>query len=169
MARASRKLCIVARNEPRLHEDLVERFSRDEGVEVIIDRRVGKRRRQDVPTLERRQVDGRRRHSIHAQLRTVGHALVEVDAAPEALEGPTPAAIVGTPPSAVTDDARRFHRCPSCLRGSVIRDARSNRRLERALLRLIRRRAYVCLDCGSRFYDRPISRRDSETDRASGA
>lgn len=159
MAGPLRKLCIVRRDEPHLYENLVGQFAGDTSVHVIIDRRVGERRqRQETPSREWRQADRRRRHAIDAQLRTVGHALVELEDEEDATESLTATASAGVPQSAVTADTRRRHRCPSCGSGSILRDAGSSRSLGRALLRLVRRRAYLCLDCGRRFYDRPVSR-----------
>ena len=49
----------------------------------------------------------------------------------------------------------RQHACRRCPNAPVVRDVVSGWR-EQALKLLTRRRPYRCLDCGRRFFERPI-------------
>lgn len=70
-----RLLVIVSRTEPARYTYLKHVFAR-QGVEVIVDRRAGERRRRLEPaTAERRRAD-RRARDITKDLQTLGWALV---------------------------------------------------------------------------------------------
>ena len=67
------------------------------------------------------------------------------------------------PPSApvlteMPNRAERQHACAQCRSASVLRDLR-RRGIERWLLALVGHRPYRCLDCGHRFFDRPLASR----------
>lgn len=75
----ARHLFLVARNEARLHEYLVERFRDDTNVEVILDRRRNERRRQapyDGP--ERRRADRRIRREVDLELKVRSHVILTI-------------------------------------------------------------------------------------------
>jgi hypothetical protein len=72
-----RTLFIVSRQHPDLYAYLRERFATDTAVEVILDRRVGERRKRDVrPEVNRRRVDRRARPEVELELRTRSHAII---------------------------------------------------------------------------------------------
>jgi hypothetical protein len=74
-----RHLFIVSRDHQELYTYLTERFADDPKVSVILDRRVGERRRVSVPVaVERRQADRRQRPEIDAEIRTRSYAIVTV-------------------------------------------------------------------------------------------
>jgi len=67
-------LMIVARNEPKLYERLRLEFEGDEEVAVVLDRRVGdRRRRPQAVTTDQRRAD-RRRAFADEQLKNLGWA-----------------------------------------------------------------------------------------------
>jgi hypothetical protein len=75
----ARHLFIVSREHPKLYEYLVARFQEDENVELIIDRRVGERRRAPRVSLgagERRSGDRRQPVPAHDDLRVRSHRIV---------------------------------------------------------------------------------------------
>jgi hypothetical protein len=76
----ARYIFVVSRGHRDLYEHLLEQFSDDPNVRVILDRRYGERRRPGPaqPTLEgeRRQRDRRTRVSIDEELRTRSHAII---------------------------------------------------------------------------------------------
>jgi hypothetical protein len=82
----ARHIFLVSRHEPRLYEYLLERFSDDSNVEVILDRRRGERRRRpegQVP--DRRRNDRRGRREVDIELKVRSHVILtlpEDDPAP---------------------------------------------------------------------------------------
>lgn len=73
-------LFIVSRREADLFTYLSREFAGETGVQVIVDRRVGERRRQDgAPAVERRRRDRRRPSHITRQLSSLGYAFVRLD------------------------------------------------------------------------------------------
>ena len=74
----ARHLFLVSRRDVRLYEYLVERFQDDRNVEVVFDRRVGRRRRRAGPYSgpERRQSERRIRLEIDAELRVRSHVIL---------------------------------------------------------------------------------------------
>ncbi len=75
----ARTLFIVSRQHPDLYVYLRERFSGAENIEVILDRRLGERRRHEVPVdRERRRMDDRSRPDIDELLRSRSHVIVTV-------------------------------------------------------------------------------------------
>ena len=74
-----RNLFVVSRRYPDLYEYLRERFASDTAVEVILDRRVGQRRReQTTHRAERRRSDRRRRPEVEMELQTRSHAIITI-------------------------------------------------------------------------------------------
>jgi hypothetical protein len=75
-------LFIVSRQEPDLFAYLSSEFGSEEDVRVIVDRRVGERRRSaDArPDVERRQGDRRAQSHVSRQVNSIGYAFVRVDA-----------------------------------------------------------------------------------------
>jgi hypothetical protein len=79
--RLTRQLFIVARNRERLYEYVARAFAGNDTVQVILDRRTGERRRQQVPhePERRRSGDRRTRTDVDRQLRALGWAIVLQD------------------------------------------------------------------------------------------
>lgn len=71
-----RALYIVSRQNPQLYEYLKKRCERDEDAEVIVDRRVGERRRADRGHRAERRSGDRRQSPIERSLADFGWALV---------------------------------------------------------------------------------------------
>ena len=72
----ARKLIIVARQHRDLYDYLRKRFA-EPRIEVILDRRLGERRRQTVAAAaERRRRDRRSRRDIDARLHSRSHVIV---------------------------------------------------------------------------------------------
>lgn len=73
-------LLVVARHRRQLYEEIKRAFAGHESVEVILDRRLGERRRgKEAPGPERRRRSRRARSGIDEQLRTIGWSLVLLD------------------------------------------------------------------------------------------
>jgi len=73
----ARPLVIVSRQHPDLYVSLSQRFSGEARVEVILDRRLADRRREDISAhVERRRRDRRSRPDIDAQLQVRSHVIV---------------------------------------------------------------------------------------------
>jgi hypothetical protein len=79
----TRFLFIVVRQLPDVYEHLCEQFGREPDVEVILDRRVGERRRDTGggPPAggDRRRTDRRQNAVVSEQLRVMGYAFVRLD------------------------------------------------------------------------------------------
>jgi hypothetical protein len=74
-------LFIVSRLEPQLFEYLTREFASEDDVKVILDRRVGERRRgAGAHDVERRQGDRRTLAHVPRQISSLGYAFVRVDA-----------------------------------------------------------------------------------------
>jgi hypothetical protein len=74
-------LFIVSRLEPQLFEYLSREFASEDDVKVIVDRRVGERRRNaGARDIERRQGDRRTLAHVPHQVSSLGYAFVRVDA-----------------------------------------------------------------------------------------
>lgn len=72
-----RHLLIVARSEPTVYEYVKRTFAGEDSVEVIMDRRLGERRRASASAaVERRRADRRSAPPIHDRLRSPGWAVV---------------------------------------------------------------------------------------------
>jgi chromosome segregation ATPase len=70
-------LVIVNRLHPDVCEDLRARFAGDTNVRVILDRRLGARRRRTAPAAaERRRAERRSRPDVDEKLRTASHTIV---------------------------------------------------------------------------------------------
>ena len=73
----ARQLVIVAREHPDLYFYLRERFSGRAQAEVLLDRRQGQRRAEQLPVpSERRRQDRRARPDIDTVLRSRSHVIV---------------------------------------------------------------------------------------------
>jgi hypothetical protein len=72
-----RTLYIVSRDHRELYAYLRERFSGDDVVEVILDRRVAQRRQRHTPyATERRRADRRSRPEVDMELQIRSHAII---------------------------------------------------------------------------------------------
>jgi len=70
-------LFIVSRDQRDLHAYLTKEFRRDEHIQVIVDRRVGDRRRRvEPPERDQRRGPRRRALTLDPQMRSAGFALV---------------------------------------------------------------------------------------------
>jgi hypothetical protein len=70
-------LFIVSRRQPDLYGYLSRQFASEPDMKVILDRRMGERRRGRAPappSAERRQADRRRNDEVVLQLLTMGYA-----------------------------------------------------------------------------------------------
>jgi hypothetical protein len=77
--RMARNVFVASRRHPDLYEYLRERFATDQAVEVILDRRIGQRRRaQKPPGTERRRADRRRHPEVEVELETRSHAIITI-------------------------------------------------------------------------------------------
>ena len=74
-------LFIVSRREPQLFTYLSREFASEDDVQVIVDRRIGERRKTTgVYPVERRQTDRRTLAHVPRQISSLGYAFVRVDA-----------------------------------------------------------------------------------------
>lgn len=73
---AKRVLCIVSVYRPDLMQHATRAFADVGTVEVIMDRRVGERRRPERANSEESRMRDRRRRALDEQLRTRGFVLV---------------------------------------------------------------------------------------------
>ncbi len=72
-------LFIVARERHDLYASLVRTFETDEAVRVILDRRLGERRRRlEVRAVDHRRGERRAQSEVDAQLRSRGWALLSL-------------------------------------------------------------------------------------------
>ena len=75
-----RELFVVARDRPDLYQYFRDTFAEVPTVQVIVDRRLGDRRRAAFPvTTERRQGE-RRSRTAEADLATTGYAFISLEA-----------------------------------------------------------------------------------------
>ena len=77
----SRYIFIVSLRHPALYDHLMQRFSADPNVQVILDRRRAERRQAEgsvMPELERRQADRRQRPGVSEELRRLFVAVVTI-------------------------------------------------------------------------------------------
>jgi hypothetical protein len=74
-----RLLFIVSQSRRELYESLRVVFGQERGVEVILDRRVEKRRRRDVPpAMERRRYGRRARPLEDGEIQTRGWTVIRL-------------------------------------------------------------------------------------------
>jgi hypothetical protein len=74
-----RLLFIVSQSRRELYESLRVVFGQERGVEVILDRRVEKRRRRDVPpAMERRRYGRRARPLEDSEIQTRGWTVIRL-------------------------------------------------------------------------------------------
>ena len=71
-------LMIVARDRMPLYERLREEFDAEETVDVVLDRRVGDRRRGTQPISAEQRRAERRRAGLDNQLKRIGWATIHV-------------------------------------------------------------------------------------------
>jgi hypothetical protein len=78
---SARQLVIVARNRVKLYQYMRRAFQGNESVRVLLDQRVGERRRSSgaAPTAERRRGDRRQGFHVDDLLRALGWAIVLQD------------------------------------------------------------------------------------------
>jgi FtsZ-binding cell division protein ZapB len=89
------QLFIVARRYPELYDYLSARFADDANVAVVLDRRLGPRRRRALPAAaERRRAERRARPDVDEQLRATSLAVVT---APKTASAPGGPAAAGAP------------------------------------------------------------------------
>jgi hypothetical protein len=75
----ARFVYIVSRRHPKLFEYLLQRFSDDPNVQVILDRRRAERRQAEAPVrFERRRVDRRQQRDLSQELRGRSVAVVTI-------------------------------------------------------------------------------------------
>lgn len=72
-------LYLVARDQQKLYAYLVRCFANETNVTIIRDRRFGDRRRRNVPSVEQRRGERRRRPEVDERLRTLGWATITID------------------------------------------------------------------------------------------
>ena len=71
-------LMIVARDRMSLYERLREEFQGEETVDVVLDRRMGDRRRQSQPVTADQRHHDRRHTELDSHLKRIGWATVRV-------------------------------------------------------------------------------------------
>jgi hypothetical protein len=74
-----RQLFIVARDREKLYEYVKRAFAENPTVQVVLDRRVGERRRSGMSRIPNRRGADRRRADVAGQLRALGWAIVLLD------------------------------------------------------------------------------------------
>lgn len=116
------RLLIVAADQVELYDAIKQALTGDKGVEVVVDRRVGKR--PPVVAMPNRAVDPRETERVQAELQQRGWAVAR----------------------------RKAHaqRCPRCLSSAVERT--KPRLLVGLALRALRLRRYRCQPCRYRFF-----------------
>lgn len=77
-------LFVVARDRLERYEDLRQRFSSGNDVEVILDRREGERRARErgFRDVERRRHERRRRFHVDKELKLLGWSMIDTDEIP---------------------------------------------------------------------------------------
>jgi hypothetical protein len=76
-------LFLVARDQPDLYLSLQREFADEPDIEVMLDRRLGQRRRERLNSgPERRRSDRRARPNVDLHLRSIGWAVVHPDRPP---------------------------------------------------------------------------------------
>jgi hypothetical protein len=119
----AKKVYVVSRAKPELHERLSTYFAADEATRVILDRRKGERRGPEAAA------PGRRRRDLSGDLQNRGWAIVELNGSHEAateapapeevaevmavIEGCTPAAVaaLGAQPHSIVHFPYTIERC----------------------------------------------------------
>jgi hypothetical protein len=125
------RLLIVAANQDQLYDAIKQALNTDNGVEVVVDRRVGKR--PPVVAIPNRGVDPRETQRVQEELLQRGWAVARRKA--------------------------QDHRCPRCLSSSVERV--NPHLLVGLALRVFGLRRYRCQPCRHRFYDKPLGQPSS--------
>lgn len=125
------RLLIVAPNQDDLYDAIKEALTTDQGVEVVVDRRVGKQ--PPVVTIPKRVADRRETERLQEELLQRGWAVARRK---------SPA-----------------HRCPRCRSSSVER--LKPRLLDGLVLWALGLRRYRCQPCKHRFLDKPLGQPSS--------
>jgi predicted Zn-ribbon and HTH transcriptional regulator len=125
------RLLIVAANQDELYDAIKQALNTEVGVEVVVDRRVGKR--PPIVAIPNRAADPRESERVQEELLQRGWALARRKA--------------------------QAHRCPRCLSSSVER--MKPRLLVGLVLRVLRLRRYRCQPCRHRFFDKPLGQPSS--------
>jgi hypothetical protein len=100
-------LVIVSRQHPDLYVYLRDRFAAAADVAVILDRRVGERRRKQVPAeREHRRRDRRSRPDVDAQLGSLYHVIVKTKLIPQKSPRPMPTRLETSPVALVLEACR---------------------------------------------------------------
>jgi hypothetical protein len=117
------QLFIVARRYPELYEYLSTRFADDPTVAVVLDRRLGPRRRRAQPAAaERRHTERRARPDVDEQLRATSLAVVTAPRTAAAPEGEAPAVerlAAETPASEARQWIESLQRAVQAVRGAL--------------------------------------------------
>jgi hypothetical protein len=127
----SPRLLIVAANQDELYDAIKQALRTDDGVEIVVDRRVGKR--APVVAIPRRTADPRESERVQEELLQRGWAVARRKA--------------------------QAHRCPRC-RSSAVERVKPNL-LVGVVLRALGLRRYRCQPCKHRFLDRPLGQPSS--------
>jgi hypothetical protein len=120
------RLLIVAAHQNALYDAIKQALHADNGVEVVVDRRVGKR--PPVVAIPNRAVDPGETDRVQAELLQRGWAVARRRA--------------------------QGHRCPRCLSSPVERVKPGL--FGGVVLRALGLRRYRCLPCRYRFFDKPF-------------
>jgi len=76
-----RQLFVVARDREKLYDYVKRAFAENPTVQVVLDRRVGERRRAGMSRIPNRRQGDRRRSDVSGQLKALGWAIVLLDVA----------------------------------------------------------------------------------------
>jgi hypothetical protein len=125
------RLLIVAANQDELYDAIKQALTTDNGVEVVVDRRVGKR--PPVVAIPKRAADPRETERVQEELLQRGWAVARRKA--------------------------EAHRCPRC-RSSAVERAKPHL-LVGLVLQALGLRRYRCQRCKHRFLDRPLGQPSS--------
>jgi hypothetical protein len=125
------RLLIVAANQDDLYGAIKQALTTDNGIEVVVDRRVGKR--PPVVAIPNRSVDSREAERVQEELLQRGWAVARRKA--------------------------QAHRCPRCRSSSVER--MKPRLLTSLVLSALGLRRYRCQPCRHRFLDKPLGQPSS--------
>lgn len=126
------RLLIVAPNQDDLYDAIKEALTTDQGVEVVVDRRVGNH--PPVVAIPNRVADRRETERVQDDLLQRGWAVARRKA--------------------------QGHRCPRCRSSSVER--LKPRLLGGLVLRVLGLRRYRCRPCKHRFFDKPLGQPSSD-------
>lgn len=92
-----RQLFVVARDRAKLYEHVKRAFADNPTVQVVLDRRVGDRRRSGMARVPDRRRGDRRQRDVSGQLRALGWAIVLLDLARAGSGQPRITRVAGAP------------------------------------------------------------------------